>query len=188
MNRSEIILPHELHSVLTCNFETGKLYWKHRSESLFAETAGRTAKGAALLWNSRWPDKEAFSAYDSSGYRHGLIFSKIFKAHRVIWAMRHGFWPKETIDHINGIRDDNRIINLREASLVENARNQKMPSRNTSGRIGVYQSPTSGLWCAAIRVGKKKRHLGTFDTFDQAAGARHKAEIEFGFHPNHGRA
>jgi hypothetical protein len=187
MNRDKIS-PEILRKIISYDPESGKLFWLTRPVDMFNDTIGRTKEQACPIWNGRFAGKEAFTAYDGCGYRMGLAFGVSFRAHIVCWAVHNGQWPLHQIDHVNGIRDDNRIINLRDVPQSENGKNQKMPSHNTSGKIGVYLSPTSGKWCAAIRVGRKKEHLGTFDTFEQAASAREMAAARYQFHQNHGRA
>ena len=56
----------------------------------------------------------------STGYRYVEINGISYYSHRLIWFMHYGTWPKGQIDHINGIKDDNRIENLREATASEN--------------------------------------------------------------------
>ena len=95
---------------------------------------------------------------DNLGYRRVRYHGKNHLEHRVIWHIHHGYWPTE-IDHINRIRDDNRIENLREVTHAENIKNQH-PFR---GGKGVYQSP-SGKW----RVHFKGYYKGGFDTKEEA--------------------
>lgn len=95
--------------------------------------------------------------------------------------------PQEQIDHINHIRTDNRIVNLRKASNTENSRNASIGSNNTSGAVGVWFEKRRNAWVAEIKVDRRKIHIGQFDTFDAAVAARKAAEVEFGFHENHGK-
>ena len=89
------------------------------------------------------------------------------------------------IDHINGDRYDNRIINLKEATTSENNRNRRITDRNTSGYVGVVKQ--GDKWYAYIKVDGKKIHLGTYNTKDEAIQARKQAEKKYGFHENHGK-
>jgi hypothetical protein len=173
--------PELLRKLLRHDPETGKLFWRERDASLF-----RSARGWAM-WNSRYAHKESFLTESSSGYWCGCIFKKCHPAHRVIWAMVHGEWPKQDIDHINGIRKDNRIGNLRSVSRSENLQNQKLSIMNTSGRVGVYWNKFTSQWMAQIKVSGKSIFLGRFNTFEEAEWAREDAEKRYGFHPNHGR-
>jgi hypothetical protein len=176
-----------LRTLLRYEPETGKLFWLERDASLFRDlkfSADRNCR----IWNTRYAGAEAFKADDGKGYLVGSIFGRAYNAHRVIWALIHGEWPKAEIDHINGDRSDNRISNLRSVSVQENARNSKLPADNTSGAIGVSWKKRDARWQAYIAVNRRHIHLGYFDDFDAAVAARKEAELRLGFHPNHGRS
>lgn len=122
-----------------------------------------------------------------SGYRKVCISGRVYLAHRLAWLAFHGRWPTDQLDHINGIRDDNRIENLREVSNRDNGRNQATPKNNTSGAIGVHWHKLKRKWQASIRVDGKRVFLGRYEEFTDAVSARKSAEVEYGFHKNHGR-
>lgn len=107
-------------------------------------------------------------------------------AHRAAWAHYYGEWPELTLDHINGVRNDNRIENLRVAGNSINAKNLKMHRRNTTGATGVYRVRRSSRWLAQITADKKYIYLGRFDTFEEAVAARREAEAKYGFTARHG--
>ena len=165
--------------------ETGRLFWRERGPEWFTDGRYPAARSAAS-WNTRYAGKEAFTSIDGTGYRQGSIFNHMHRAHRVIWRIVHGVWPQDT-DHINGIRTDNRIVNLRNVSRTENMRNAARPNTNTSGSIGVGWDRSSGKWQAQITVDGRNRHLSYFSDKADAIAARKAAEIEHGFHENHGR-
>ena len=116
----------------------------------------------------------------------GAIFSQLYKAHRVAYAIHFGEWPRGCIDHINGIKTDNRADNLRVVDRATNNRNRPTQKNNTSGVTGVSQTP-QGKWRAVIKVNKKTQSLGVFSAKKDAISARKEAETKFGFHKNHGR-
>jgi len=89
---------------------------------------------------------------NSSGTRSTIYL------HRVISAVR----GREQVDHINSNGLDNRRLNLRAASCVENMRNTKLQSSNTSGYKGVHWLKSAGKWQARIRTDLGRRHLGLF--------------------------
>ena len=116
-----------------------------------------------------------------------MIDGKAYKEHRVVWLLVHGVWPPGDIDHINGDARDNRYVNLRVVDKLENNRNAKRPKSNTSGIIGVGWYKRCGKYRADIKVMRRKIHLGLFDLVDEAIAARKAAELQYGFHVNHGR-
>lgn len=172
-----------LRQLISYNPTTGKLIWKHRSAEWFSNENGR-AKNACSIWNSRYAGQQAISAVDPRGYLKGAVLGVNLYAHRGAWALYHGEWPA-FIDHINGVRSDNRLDNLRVVTVLENQRNQKLNATNSSGHMGVYVSGAG--WTAQIKVERKTKHLGSFATFDEAVAARLMAERRHGFHKNHGR-
>ena len=94
---------------------------------------------------------------------------KVYKAHRLAWLYVHGEWPKHQIDHINGDKLDNRIANLRVATTSQNKQNmRKARSDSKSGLIGASWHTKSNKWRAAIQIDGKKKHLGYFDTPEEA--------------------
>jgi hypothetical protein len=124
----------------------------------------------------------------SNGYLNVGIQGKIYKAHRLAWLYVYGSFPKHHTDHIDGVRDNNRIHNLRSVTHRENQKNQKVPCTNTSGVMGVNWDKPLGKWKAQIMAEGKKKNLGYFNIKEDAMTARKSAELEFGYHKNHGRA
>lgn len=169
MNESAIPID-TLRSLLDCDPETGKFTWRVRG---------------VPNWDARYAGKPACVCIGRNGYHKIYILKRKHSVHRVVWAHINGEWPPAQIDHINGIRGDNRISNLRAVSSGENARNQKMSKANKSGITGVY--PAGNKWSASISVDYKTYYLGTFCTKGDATEARRSAELKHDFHPNHGR-
>jgi hypothetical protein len=155
-----------LRAVLTYEGETGKLYWTERPPSMFPNTWD------AQRWNRRYAGKEAFTYKASDGYMRGAIFDRRMLAHRVVWAMHHGYWPADMIDHINGVKDDNRISNLREATRSENKRNSKAEGLFKGVRFEHKK------WRARIFVNNKRVHLGLFESAEDAAKAYDAAALK----------
>ena len=118
----------------------------------------------------------------STGHRVVRIDGSGYKPHRICYFIGTGVEP-EQIDHINGVRDDNRLCNLRSVSHIENHRNKKKPNNNTSGSVGVYHHKETGKWTA--RLGDK--YLGFFADKIDAIYARHYAQADANYHTNHGR-
>lgn len=106
-----------------------------------------------------------------TGYRLICVFERQYVASRLAWWFVYDSWPGERrIDHINHLRDDNRISNLRLADASANAAN--MPAR--SKPKGVYKRK-NGRFSASIGVNYRHIHLGVFDTEQQAAAAYNEA-------------
>lgn len=100
------------------HYKRGKLYWK--------DTMG-----------SRALEGIEAGSVTYEGYRRITVARKEYRTHRLIFLMHHGYMP-EIVDHINGVRDDNRIENLRAATINENCYNCKLSKSNKSGVKGVY--------------------------------------------------
>ena len=120
----------------------------------------------------------------TAGYRSqiGYIYVTIgqipYLGHRIAWILMTGSWPDHQIDHINGIRDDNRWENLRQASKRENQRNRRAQINNKLGLKGVTLA-RSGRYRANICINGKQTSLGTFDTKEAAAAAYWEASITY---------
>ena len=101
----------------------------------------------------------------------------LYREHRLIYLLHKGCISKY-LDHINGIRHDNRIENLREATSSLNAVNAKMKSNNTSGYKGVHWLERTKSWKVAIRFEGKQHHIGYFKSKRKAAEAYNKVALK----------
>jgi len=123
-----------------------------------------------------------------SFYRQVMIEGRKYKTHRIIFLYMTRSLPTNQVDHINGDTFDNRWVNLRDVTKAENMQNAKIPRNNTSGHIGVCWHKRCKKWAAQISVAGEKTCLGYFTDKQDAINARNAAEIEYGYHPNHGRS
>jgi hypothetical protein len=104
---------------------------------------------------------------DYKGYLVGHVDGKVQKLHRLI-ANNAGLDISNQIDHINGNRLDNRLINLRYATNSQNQCNRVKSNRNKSGFKGVSWSSSHKKWCAQIMINRKLTNLGYYLTPEQA--------------------
>lgn len=167
-----------LKECLDYNPENGILTWKVRPRHHFG--SGRGYK----MFNTRFPGKET-GCKGTEGYLSVAINGKLYKAHRLAWLWVTGSWPKDQTDHRDHDRTNNRWLNLREATGLENSRNQSLHFNNTSGVAGVRRSGPK--WQVSIKLEDRHRYLGCFVDWFDAVCARKSAEHEYGYHPNHGR-
>jgi hypothetical protein len=106
------------------------------------------------------------------GYVRIRIDGHRYFAHRLAWLYVTGEWPKREIDHIDGMPDNNRFANLREATRGENRRNSRKGKESKSQFKGVVYAPYSRSktrkWRAVITAAKRTHHLGYFETPEEA--------------------
>lgn len=120
------------------------------------------------------------------GYLTARVDYAAYLLHRLAWLHTFGRWPNGQIDHINGIRDDNRLSNLRECTNAQNCQNVRA-HRDGSGHIGASFDRRRGLWQAGIGVNGKRHFLGYFATHKQASDAYLGAKSKFhAFGAHHG--
>jgi hypothetical protein len=170
-----------LRELLSYDPFTGALTWLERPREHFKDIRSFTR------WKNRYAGTVA-SHVGARGYIIVHINGQNYLGHRIAWALHFGGWPDGQVDHINGIRSDNRIANIRTVDWIENARNTCIARNNKSGVTGVCWTPSWGCWMAHIGVAGKNIQLGRFKTRADAIRARKAAERRYGFHPNHGRA
>ena len=145
----------ELKSLLDYDQDTGVFTWKVNRRSV---TAGQVA-----------------GYLRQTGYVVIRLFGKPWMAHRLAWLWMTGDPPPKYLDHINGLRSDNRIANLRAADPMLNAQNTRRANvRNESGFWGVSRSGKKFI--ARIRAEKKLYTFGPFLTRHEAHEAYLKAK------------
>ena len=111
------------------------------------------------------------------GYTTVSIDSKSVYLHRLAWLLVYGAWPN-IIDHINGVRDDNRIANLRDVSGTENQQNRRSPPRSKKSGAPLGVTRNNRKWRATISMNNKNVALGTYKTQREAHEAYLAAKRE----------
>lgn len=162
------------------------------SQQELKETLDYTPLTGVFTWRKKTCRKVVAGTIAGSNQTNGYacirINKRLYLTHRLVFLYMQGYLPTLDVDHINGIRTDNRWDNLREVTRQDNLRNSAKPSTNTSGVIGVSWSNQRQKWFARISVNNKTKYLGVFENFDEAVLARTTASNHYNFHPNHGRA
>ena len=150
----------QLRTVLDYDPTTGIFTWRDRPDIRPSANAGRRGTVAGTT-NSK------------HGYIAICIDGRLRYGHRLAWLYVHGRWPSGEIDHINEVRTDNRIANLRESTHGQNNTRSKPQNGNRSGVLGVFSC--GKRWQAQIMHLGVKYHLGVFATIEEAKAARDAA-------------
>lgn len=121
----------------------------------------------------------AGSLNHGDGYWQIHINNKRYKNHRLAWLYVHGTFPSDQLDHINRVRTDNRLCNLRMSTQSENMQNISIRKDNTSGHAGVSWRKDAQKWHARISLNYKRIDLGYFTDLAEAIAARKAAEPKY---------
>lgn len=135
---------------------TGIFRWKTRvsQQSRSGDIAGTTHKTAGYVYI-------------------GLTVNgvtKSFFAHRLAWLLSSGSWPMGVIDHIDGCKTNNRLVNLRDTDFRTNAQNIRsaFTTNKSSGLLGAHYHKSKRKWAAEIHINGRNKHLGYFTSAEAA--------------------
>jgi hypothetical protein len=116
--------------------------------------------------------------FDKDGYKTVQICYKNYRVHRLIFMMFYGYMPK-CVDHINNNKSDNRIENLREATLNQNQHNRKKSISNTTGFKNVYFAKNTNNWYVQLRINNKKISFYGLESIELADLVAQEARIKY---------
>jgi hypothetical protein len=163
-----------LKEILHYNPKTGVFTWKIRTSKRI-----RIGYEAGCIAHRK--------ATGGKKYRLIKADGALYLAHRLAWLYVYGEFPPHEIDHIDGNGINNKLINLRSVTRVENSKNVRLRSDNTSGFVGVHWDRFRSKWVAYINAKGKLHHLGYYEEIIDAAAARMRANKKYSFHANHGQ-
>jgi hypothetical protein len=141
-------------------YRDGKLFWRHCVLSNPSELTA--ADKRHLKYAGRKAGTGNGNGYLTTSYR-----DKRYYIHHLVFLMFHGYRPK-LLDHINGVRDDNRIENLREVTTSQNSMNTSLRSDNVSGTKGVSWHKGAKKWTVTLQVGKVPKYMGLYEDYELA--------------------
>lgn len=154
MAKKPLPTPERVRQLLSYNPDTGLFTWLEKPCRGWRKGADMTA-GTTVC----------------NGYIRIIIDGCGYMAHRLAWLVSHDAPPSDEIDHINGIKADNRLLNLREATGSQNQQNRGLGANNRSGHVGVSFNRRKSMWKAQIKVLGKIHHLGWHDRIETASKA-----------------
>lgn len=162
------ITPEYLHECFDVDADRGVLTWRQRPRNHFK------TENKWVLFNKRHFGNKVGWVHNE-GYLIVRLDGKQLRVHNLLWAMIHGSFPAQILDHIDGNRSNNRPSNLRECTHAENHRNVRV--HNPIGLKGVQKSGKK--FTSKIRFDHKIYHLGTFQTAEEAHSAYCKAAKKY---------
>lgn len=138
--------------------ETGVFTWLHNGK-------GRYQRAGAVAGTNK------------DGYINISVKCRRYRAHRLAWLYMHGTWPPDEIDHINHIKNDNRLANLRLATRAQNCQNLSLRCDNKYGAAGItFHKDRKKCWQAKLKQNGKIKYLGYYATIEEAKTVRRLAE------------
>ena len=116
--------------------------------------------------------KDYYWSANTDGYMYSTCDDEYILMHRLIIDENN---PEMQVDHFNRNRKDNRKENLKSVTPQHNNWNRGMNQNNKSGVTGVRWNKKAEKWIAYIM----RKHLGTFNSFEDAVKARKRAEQKY---------
>lgn len=162
-----------IRSIITCDFENGKCYWKSR------EVITKYDKS----WNSRYENKEITAISEGYIVLRFTYQKEVYriKLHRVIYALYNNKWPNYILDHKDGNKLNNKISNLIPSNKSENGRNSK--AKSESGYKGISECKRTGKWYYRLHVNGKTIKGKRYDDIENAIADRDAARLLHNYPP-----
>lgn len=163
--------------------DTGELVWRHRPVHHF------NSLKAQRRCNTLFAGREAGHPHVEGYVVVKLCGLNILTQH-VCWVLGTGEYPKDELDHINGKRKDNRLVNLRDVTRTLNQKNVKIRKDNVTGTPGVRPYVCRGKYryFRAYAAVSGKQRFKSFKTLEAAIEWRNQmVAMDGDYHPNHGR-
>jgi hypothetical protein len=107
----------------------------------------------------------------ANGYVYVGVFRRQILCHRLVWFVEHGVWPLMVLDHIDGDKSNNRILNLRLATYSQNSINRKVMANSKTQLKGVWFNKKKNRYRACVRCDNKRIYLGSYRTPEEAHAA-----------------
>jgi hypothetical protein len=152
-----------------------------RSDEVFIDYVRRVISYDPMSGQVAWRRSGKYAgSKHSAGYLSVGVDGTAHLCHRLAWFYVHGEWPSDQLDHINGNRADNRLVNLRECSNAENCQNVRSHKDATSRHVGVSfdKRNKSNPWAAQIFSNGQKHFLGYFPSQETASAAYKNAKTD----------
>ncbi len=137
----------------------------------------RKRPDATKTWNTRFANRIA-GARRPDGYVIIAINGKRYHAHRLAWLWVYGEWPKGQLDHANGSKADNRISNLRLATVSQNIANTRTRIDNAAGIKGIHFDKRRNKWLAQICKDGQRYYLGRYKSSNEARAVYARKAVE----------
>lgn len=150
------------------------------------ENLSYDAETGVIVWIKRAPGRPLIGSnagWKGKLYRYVMVAGVQYPLHRIAWLLTYGRWPNDRIDHVNGNSFDNRLCNLREATVTQNIANSKTRMDSTTGikGVGLVNGKKGVRYRASIKCQGIRYHLGYFDDAEQAHAAYFEAaKLHFG--------
>lgn len=165
------------------DFETGLTFEEVHRRFRYVKSTGLLLRRIPVLTNTgglMYPIGSAAGSKHHDGYLYTAIDGRLYLVHRLATLLVDGIWPRNQVDHRNGVRDDNVWKNLRHATVGENRRNSLGQKCRKGPYPGVHEvrKVSKVYFAAQIKKDGVVYYLGSYPTAELARNARVVAELK----------